>query len=281
MATEVSDVQVVGKPVEQKAPEQDLITKVTQFKKAEPPATGENQNQNAVDINFDYKELEGIKDPIARDIAMKAYKSMQAGATRKFQEVSALKKEAEELKRSVEQKMIEMSNWTPERIQKELLNNPGFLEAAQQVSGVKNVESESLLSEEDRAKINGLENELKVLKQTNYNSIIAQEDASLQSKFADYSPSKVNDALASLASMPPHKLREWIYKAVYHDDHVKSSYEMALQESRKINQEKISAFSIEGNQADVDMNTPSKQKGESDVDFFVRLAKSRKAQLQK
>lgn len=256
-------------------PELDLITKVTNYKKQETP----KEPTDLVDINFDFKELENIKDPLAKDVAMKAYKSMQSGATKKFQEASTLRKEAEEKVKAIEQKMAEMSTWTPDRIQKELLNNPGFLEAAQQIAGNQN--TESLLSEEDRAKINSLENELKMLKQTNNHSIIAQEDVLLQGKYADYNPIKVDDALAQLAKMPPHKLREYVYKAMFHDEHVKSAYDLALQENKQQTQEKINAISMPGDNVNVNTGVSPKEKSETDVQYFVRLAQANKARLQK
>ena len=67
---------VVTTPV---IPEPDLMTKVTQFKRPETSPVAEG-----VDIGFDYKEIEAIKDPVAKDIAIKAYRSMQSGVTKKF-----------------------------------------------------------------------------------------------------------------------------------------------------------------------------------------------------
>src|ERR1043165_3233507 len=86
--------------------EPDLMTKITQFKK--PVET--------TNVAFDYKEIEGIKDQVAKEIAIKAYKSMQSDYTKKTQEIA-------EQRKSFEQKLQEAQTWSPERIQKELLNN--------------------------------------------------------------------------------------------------------------------------------------------------------------
>ncbi len=249
--------------------EPDLITKVTQFKK-------ETVQPEGVDINFDYKELENIKDPVAKEVAMKAYKSMQAGATKKFQEASQLKKEAEEKLKSVEKKQ-----WTPELIQKELLNDPQFLSAAQLISGNNNNTESSLLSDEEKAEMNRLKNKVMTLEQSNQLALISQEDAQLSSKFSDYNSVRIDEALSNLVNTQPHKLREYVYKATFHDEHVKAAYEMGLQESKKNNQEKINAFSANGSQVNSSENIPVKDKGESDTAYFIRLAQSRMAQMKK
>lgn len=259
------------------AQEPDLITKVSQFKKQNTQAPIDNQ----VDIGFDFKEIEAIKDPVAKEQAMRAYKSMQAGATKKFQEIAQVKKQAEESIKSMEQKLEAAKNWSPERIQRELLNNPQFIEAAQQISAQNNNNNDSLLSEEDKAKINGLESEIMQLKQSNYQSLISQEDSLLQSKYADYSPHKVDETIAQLSKLQPYQIREWVYRAIQHDDHVKASYELGKQESLKLNQERVNAFSLNGGQTINNIDVPKKEPGESDQNFFSRLYQSRKSQIVK
>lgn len=274
-----SQNQPVQQPVQPvvPAPEPDLITKVTQFKKQEPV----QQPEGIVDIGFDYKELEGIKDPVAKDVAMKAYKSMQSGVTKKFQEASQLKKEAEEKIKTVEQKLQEAQHWSPERIQKELLTNPEFLQAAQIISQPTQNNTDSLLSDEEKAKISSLETELNRMKQANYQSLISQQDTLLQTKYADYDGLRVDETIASLAKMPPHQLREWVYKALNHDTHVKSGYEMGKSESSKLNQERVNGFSANGNQTTNSNNVPAMEKNENAGNFFARLYQNRKAELKK
>src|SRR5689334_2932639 len=111
---------IVTAPVEVPI-EQDLISKVAEFKKSKIV----KQNTDNQPSFFDYKEIEKISDPTARKFAEDAYKSMQSGFTKKTQEIA-------EQKKQFDQKMQEMKNWTPDRIQRELLSDPQFLQAAQQ-----------------------------------------------------------------------------------------------------------------------------------------------------
>lgn len=264
---------VVTTPV---IPEPDLMTKVTQFKRPETSPVAEG-----VDIGFDYKEIEAIKDPVAKDIAIKAYRSMQSGVTKKFQEASVMKKEAEEARRQVEIKLEQAKYWSQERVQTELLNNPQFLAIAQAMSAPNNAPNDSLLSEEERTKINGLEAEINRLKQTNFQSMISQQDNVLRTKYADYNPVQIDETIARLSKMQPQEIREWVYKAIMHDPHVKSGYELAKQELSQLNQERVSAFSPSGGQAVITSDAPSKEKGESDSNFFSRLYQNNKARLLK
>lgn len=255
--------------------EPDLITKVTKFTQQAKVSLAQD---NLVDIGFDFKKIEEIKDPVAKKWAEDAYKSMQSGATRKFQEVSQIKKEAEEKIKQAEEKLKGNSNWTPERIQSELLNNPQFLTAAQQVGKVSSVDEGSLLSEAEQAKMKALESELMNIKQANYTALINSEDANLKSRYDDYDPNRIDGALIDVIKMQPHKLREYVYRATYHDDHVKAAYELGKQDVAKLNQDRINGSSVLSNQQTVSSQSPIKEKGESDQAFFIRIAQNRLAQ---
>lgn len=272
----VPTAPVVTTPIAVVLPEQDLITKVTQFKRVESPKPSEG-----VDIGFDYKELESIKDPVAKEIAMKAYKSMQGGVTKKFQE-------AADIRKSAELKLQEMSKWTPERLQQEL-KNPEFLEVAKQManavenphnSGLTNDEY-STLTETEKAEMSSLKNKINLLEQSNMAAVTAQQDVQLSSRYADYNPAQINSIMNDMYSGKINATREHIYKAFFHDDHVKAAYEMGKQESGKLNQEKFGAISLNGFQATNANDVPVKNKGERDQEYFVRLAQNRLAQSKK
>lgn len=272
---------VVEKKTESVLPEPDLLTKVSKYKKQEVPV-----KENS-DSFFDYKEIENIKDPIAKEVAIKAYKSMQSDYTKKTIDISNVRKSSEEKISSLEKQLQQDGNWTPERIQ-QLLNNPQFLTAAQQVAKNQNPQGSGLtdeqysaLSDREKSEMNALSMKVNQLEQANYQSLINQQDVQLKSKYEDYNSTKIDESLATLAKVSPHQLREYVYKATLHDDHVKNAYDMGLQDGANKNKEKISAFSPSGGQAVNGDNTITKDKGETDASFFVRLAQNRLAQFRK
>lgn len=296
MAEQVIEQQTVTTPVpaaEPSAPitqqvsevkEQDLITKVAQFQKAQTqkPATYDPN-----DIGFDYKEIESIKDPIAKEIAIKAYKSMQAGVTKKFQEVALTRKD-------LETKIADMQTWTPEKVNNYLLNNPSFLQAAQQIAGQNTQqnpnnggltdEQYSALTDREKAELAQLptlKDEINKLKQVNIHAILAQVDSQLQTKYSDYNPSAINNGLSELSRLQPHELREVAYKALNHDEHVKAAYEMGRQEALQLNQTRVNFVSVNGSQAVNNDGLPTRAAGENDRTWFERLANFRIAQSRK
>jgi len=259
--------------------EMDLISKVAEFRKSQP-VTPPPQTQT--DSAFNYNEIENIKDPIAKEIAIKAYKSLQGDYTRKTQELA-------EQRKSLESKMQEKTGWTAQRIQQELLNNPEFLQAAQEIAQVQNPvnsgltdEQFSALTDSEKAQLNSLKSEINQLKQTNANAsfmaAVAQEDARLQARYSDYDPTQVNQAMEELSRMTPIAVREIAYKVKNHDRLMKEVYEMGKAEGRGLNQDKLNAFSPNGSNMTSSDDVPTKQAGETDQAFFLKLAQHRLAQ---
>lgn len=263
----------------------DLLSRVAAFKKSQPTSSTDNSSDF-----FDYKEIENIKDPVAKEIALKAYKSMQSGLTKKTQTLA-------EERKSLESKLQEMNTWSPDRIQKELLNNPQFLQAAQQIagtppqnppnSGLTNDEF-SALTDKEKAELSAIKsqnttlaNEINALKQNNLQAIISQKDAQLQQKFPDYNPVDIDNSLRSLANMNPVDIREYIYKAVRFEESVKNAYEMGKLERTQLNNEKISAVSPSGISTVTSNGLPKKESNESGAAYFVRLAQARLAEARK
>jgi hypothetical protein len=111
----VVEVKVEAPVVE--APKQDLFKRVAEFKAPEPTKAPANEFGITED---DYKRVES--DPSLS----KLYKSLQAGAGKKFEEAASIRKEIEKLK-------SDNSAWSKERV-KSLLNDPNFVNAAQQVA---------------------------------------------------------------------------------------------------------------------------------------------------
>lgn len=258
-----------------KQSEPDLLSKVSQFRKSTPaPSSQDNQDF------FDYKQIEAITDPVAKDIAVKAYKSMQAGLTQKTQSIA-------EQRRALEQKQQEMQTWSPERIQRELLNNPQFLQAAQQVagnsqqnplnSGLTN-EEYSALTDREKAQMVELKQQVTMLQQTNHQARMQQEDAQLQSKYADYDPQEVSTLWNDLSTGRIQATREHLYKVANYERAVKAAYELGKQEVSQLNQTRANGASVNGMQVNNSNGLPTREKGENDVSFFQKIARFRLAQ---
>jgi hypothetical protein len=266
--------QVVTPPA---APEVDLLTKVSQFKPAQDKAIVNPPEQ---------PEFAAITDPVAKKAAQEAVERIRRG----FQ--SDYTKKLEEAQRLVDQ----TKTWTPERIQKELLENPNFLQAAQMIAGNNSspndrpltAEEYSSLTDSEKARLNlvpQLKNEINQLKKDNETKAIWTEinntDGTLKSKYADYNPEQINNAFTQLAGMNAAQVREHIYKAQLHDEHVKAAYEMGKQEGKGLTQQKINVIAPDGTSTASSDGLPVKQKGESDQAFFVKLAQFRLAQSRK
>lgn len=271
--TNVVEQPVVNQQVQaqepiEKAPAQepDLITKVSQFKVPQQASEIKNAPEQP--------EFEAIKDPVARDAAKQAVERMRRGIQSEF-----------DRKLEAAKKIVEPSkNWTPERIQQELLNNQEFLQAAQQVAATQNPPNSGLTDEQfsaltpsEKAEIASLKSELSQMKENNNQAIIraeiAKSDASLQSRFADYNPVDIDNATKELASLSLASVREYVYKAKMHDDHVKAAYEMGKSDGRGLTQTKMAGMSNDGLTTHANDSVPTKEKGESDQAFFLRLAK--------
>lgn len=261
-------------------PEQDLLTKVSQFRKSSP--VQQNSSSDNQDF-FDYKQIEAIADPVAKDIAIKAYKSMQAGLTQKTQSLA-------EERRKVEAKAQEMQTWSPERIQRELLNNPQFLQAAQQIAGnqVQNPTNSGLTNEEfsaltdrEKAQMAELKNQVNILQQTNHQARMQQEDVQLQQKYADYDSQEVSTLWNDLSTGRIQATREHLYKVANYERAIKAAYEYGIQQSKQLNQERASGLSVSGMQIDNASGLPVREKNENDQSFLVKLAKFRLAQTRK
>ncbi len=263
IATSVVETPIVEAPIVEK----DLITKVSEFKRSQAaPVKTDNQP-----TFFDYKEIEKITDPTARKFAEDAYKSMQSGFTKKTQEIA-------DLKRETENKLVEMQNWTPERIQQYCLNNPSFLSAAQIIAnqnaqnGAKTDEQFSALTESEKARIDALNSKINTLEQSNFQATVAQRDSQLQTRYPDYNPQQIDSAIRNLAQLNPLDIREHVYKSLKHDEDVAAAYELGRQESKSLNQQKINAISSDGNRVISSNGKPVREKNDTDQTYFMKMA---------
>jgi len=246
----------------------DLITRVSQVKKEEPKL--EVIQGEVTEPEFDFKDIEKITDPTAKEYAENAYKSFQRGFNKKFQEIA-------EIRKSLEGKKQESVAWTPDRIN-QLLNDSTFVEAAKQVAQTQapstfegTQEEWSSLSDGDKVKFKQLENKIAQLEQQNYQSHLKQQDESLKSKYANYQPEALDIITAELLTGKRQATREDLWRVYDYEDAVTRAYELGKKDASGTNREKSQATTIEGITTQANTETPKPDKGENDRDYFKRL----------
>jgi hypothetical protein len=258
------------KTVEGQKPAEDLVSRVASFK---PPA---KEATPKTDEAFDYKEIEAIKDPAAKEVALKAYKSMQSGFGKKFQEVA-------ELRKTLEAKASESANWTPERIQS-LLNDPNFVKAAQQVTGTSasnqnqsglSNEEWSALTDNEKAQLTAMQHKINMLESINSQTLKLQQDETLKAKFANYDPRAVDLLTADLLQGKVQATREHLHKVLDYEAAVERAYQLGLTDGTKGKQERLNASSFQGSSAINSSERPQPNKDESNIGFFQRVARQR------
>jgi len=226
--------------VEQPKKEENLATRVSQFK-----TPHKEQETTAPDIEkFDYKELNDIKTPEEAKIwAEKAYKSMQSDYGKKTQSIAEQKRELE----SLQQKLNEASNWTPERIQT-LLKDQNFVAAAQSVMESQNRNTDdwsTLTDEEKQLKVQQqeLQREIQALKQQSLLDAMRRQDEQLKSTYANYDPQRIDSLYRELMNGKRQATREDLFKILDYDDGLKRAYELGRRDEIENKQEKIGSFS--------------------------------------
>ena len=258
-------------PVE---PAGDILTRVS--KRKEVPVIKE---PTAEEAGQTFKEFDAIPDPALKAEAIRKYKEVQSYATKTNQEKIALQKQYEDFQK-------QSQNWTPERIQRELLNNPQFISAAQTVNQSQNPAGSGLTDEQFSAltpaekgqllQVPELRTKVNQLEQQNFIAAVANRDSVLSSKYGDYDALKVNQSFRDLANMNVIDVREHIYKATMHDAHVQNAYEEGLKDGKGLTQERKQAVTISSNgQTMPASDVPKKDKGENDINYFARLAQRR------
>lgn len=254
-------------------PEPDLLTRVNQFKLPE--------NQDKIDNPPEQPELSGITDPVVKKAAAEAVERMRRGMQ------SDYTKKLEDTQKLVNQS----KSWTPQRIQQELLTNPEFLSAAQMIQGTQTndrqltQEEYSALTDNEKnqlAAVPQLKNELLQIKQQAQHeqlmASITQKDLTLSQKFPTYDPVKVNEAAQRFGRLTPADAREFIYKADNFETEVRKAYEYGKLEGQGKLQTKINTIAPQGSTITSNEGLPTRQKGESDQAFFVKLAQFRLSQ---
>jgi hypothetical protein len=248
--------------------EPDLITRVSQVKTEVTQPTGEIKEPE-----FDFKDIEKIQDPAAKDYAEKAYKSFKKGFNQKFHEIADIRK-------SLEKQVSQDTGWTPEKIQG-LLNNPEFIKAAQQVtvsqapSNFSGTQEEwSTLNEQEKAEFKSMRNEITALKQQNFQVQLKQQDEQFKSKYANYNPEAIDIITAEMLAGKVNATREHLWKVLDYDDAVNRAYQLGKQDRGVEVKEKVGASSIEGMSTTENKDAPKPEKDENPRAFWNRIVQN-------
>ncbi len=265
----------------------DLLSRVTAFQKDNAPKDpSQSDSQSDQPDNLE-ATIANIEDPTIKAQFEKLRKDLVSGTNTKFQEIATLRKE---MQTNMEQfkKVGQPEEWTAERVQ-QLANDPKFIAAAQQVSGIQPESDEySALSDGEKKAMTDMRSQLEDLKRVNQQSLIAQEQqvraqqhAEYSSKYENYNPQKIDEITFNLQKGSIHATNEHIYKAFYHDDNVRNAYEMGRQDEREGISDKIDSATVGG--ITTQQSTPSvtPEENESSKSFFDRIISSNISKLNK
>jgi hypothetical protein len=252
------------------APKEDLVSRASKVKLDTPKPKEEASNPFSL-TREDWDKVQS--DPSLK----KYYQSMLTDYQKKTSEISEQRREIEKTKQS--------ANWTPERIQ-QLLNDPTFVQAAQQVASVQNPPNSGLsdqeysaLTDKEKAQLNSMQNEVQQLKLQNYQMQQKQQDETLKQKYANYAPDIVDTTIHRLVNNEVQATREDIFKVLDYDSAVQRAYQLGKQDRQLENTEKQQSMSAEGYNATPQNSVPGIDKGESTSSYWKRLAVARLAEF--
>lgn len=252
----------------------DIVARVSKLKESIDPSVDPNEP-----TGFNSKDLENIQDPQARQFAENAYKELNRGFQKKFQELAELRKELEGQKGSGN---LRSKQFSLDDIQ-EVLQNPSFVQAAQiaagqqggynQSNGALSDEEWGALSPQERARFTQMEQSQQLLQKEISSMRTQQEDARLQDKYANYDGSKISQLQQDLISGKMQATREHLWKVLDYESAVQRAYKLGLEDRQSGMQEKANAISSNSS-VNVTPNSevPSKNPNESNTDYFRRLA---------
>lgn len=218
------------------------------------------------DDYFNFNDIEKISDPVAKEQAIKAYKSFERGYQKKFQDLA-------ELRRSLEQAKASNSQWSPEKVQS-LLNDPSFVNAAKQVAGNGQVSEDdsSVLSERERATLLEMKKQMDMFAQQNNQLLRQKQHEELKQRYPNYSPDVVENTFNDYVSGKIQGGLEHIWKVVDYEDGIKRAYHLGRQDERQGIQTNVNASSFQQSPTVVPQQEPPKrQEKESSKAFLERI----------
>ena len=242
------------------APQEDLIKKVSQVKlesEAKQPEKAESENPFGL-TREDWEKVQS--DPVLK----KYYASMQTGLVKKTQEFS-------NEKFHLQKKIEELTDWTPQRIQ-QLLQDPKFVEAAQNIIQQNPAGSTAEYETEEAKEIKQLKTRLASLEGTSFQTLMRQQDENLKSKYVNYDPQKVDIITNEMLTGKVQATREHLWKVLDYEDAIKRAYELGKQDRQQEIKTNIPAMSLsEGSPNITSGEKPEKLPNEDDRSFLRRI----------
>lgn len=260
-------------------PSEVTAENIIQRSSARPPVSQTPANAEAPRVTV---SMDDIKDPIARQIIEKKLHEANAGIAKTFGEMGADKlkyvKEAETLRKQLESSTNQ--SWTPQRVQ-ELLNRPDFVQAAQTLQTTVapqgwqgSTEEWSALNSNEKAQFQGVLNSQRALESQMGQMLQSQIDATLRTKYPDYSSKEVDDFIreAQGGSVSPDRIREAVHLALNAPRYIKQAYDFALQDKTATITEKLNGATQLGLNVTPSQAPVAKNTGERSGSHFSRMA---------
>jgi hypothetical protein len=263
----------------------DIVSRVLKS----PPKSVEPEVDSADDTDstkFNFKDIDNITDPEAKKYAESAYKSMEKGYQKKFQELADQRKQ-------LEQQMSEQSKWTPEKVDA-LLSNQEFIQAAQtKLQATNPTEGElsddewSALSPKEKSEFKAMQSKLMQMENSNKALQMQQElerqVQDLSTRYASFDKSKVIGMLTDINAGKFSATLEHIHKVVDYEDAIRRAYRMGKEDRQLDVKEKSAVSTIDVAAGVVHPSNPEikRQEGESSKAFLMRRMAERWQEAQK
>lgn len=255
-------------------PTVDLITRVSQFKKPETPKK-DGEDLSIKEPEFNIQDIDKIADPVAKEQALKAYKSFQRGFNQKFQEIA-------ELRKALESQKGQSQSWTSDRIQ-QLLQDPEFIKASQEVLQKQapstwdgSQQEWSGLNDSEKLKFQHMEAKVQELERSNYISKVRAQDETLKTRYANFNPEAIDILTSDLLAGKVQATREHLHKVIDYEPAVQRSYDLGYQDGMNARSEKANSTTLPtGANIQPTIPIPEVDKNESGQNYFRRLVLNR------
>jgi hypothetical protein len=284
----VPESAVQAQTIQPEAPKESLVTrasKVTIPSQAQP-IEGQTIAPLEAPIKLDQATIDRIADPAMKQAVNDAYKSMLADYTRKTQAVASERKQLDTVKQQMEQEKYNVPS---------LLNDPKWVQAAQeyqksitpqgnpQTTGALTQEEFSYLAPEQQKAYTETQEaknvSMKVLNELNQfkqQAAWEREDGQLQSKYANYDPTKVNQIYNDMMTDRIRATREHLWKVQDYDSAVQRAYQLGIQDRQLEQGMKLNASSQPNNISVTPSNSdvPVRQPNQSQSDHWRLIAQN-------
>lgn len=191
-------------------------------------------------------KFDDIKDPIARQLAEKRIKELEAGFNKKYEQIATLRKD-------LESKSGQSRQWTQEELDREL-KNPAFIslvQARQQQAAANqppaefegNADEWSALTPVEKQHFAQLTQKVSAQEQFMMDMLKTQEDSKLKTSYPDYDSQAVDQIQRDLLSGKVQATREHLWKVANFDSAIQKAYQLGLKDRNSSVTEKLNASS--------------------------------------